>query len=112
MLDSFYAQYLRERTNDFIIENKFGFVTYRYLEDKKSVYIIDIFVMPEYRKDGHAGLMADTIVKEAKAKGITSIVGTVIPNTKNSTISLKVLLGYGMTLESSSNNLIVFRKEI
>jgi len=109
---SLYAEYLKERTTDSIIETEFGFATYRYLDDFKTVYIIDIYVVPDARHEGYASELADQIVAEAKAEGATKLIGTVAPSAKGSTISLKVLLGYGMTLDSSADNCIVMRKDI
>lgn len=110
-MSSLYASYLSERTNDKIIETLEGFVTYRYI-NTKTVYIVDIYTCPECRGAGVASRFADKVVVEAKAKGCTELIGTVVPSAKNSTISLKVLIGYGMTLDSSSQDLIVFKKEI
>ena len=56
--------------------------------------------------------MADEIAKIAKKEGCTKMLGSVVPSAKNSTISLKVLLAYGMTLQSSTNDFIIFEKEI
>ena len=108
---SLYAEYLKEKTSDQIIENEKGFITYRYV-DEKTVYIIDLFILPDFRRDHVASLLADSIVEEAKKKGCTKLLGSVVPSNKNSNTSLKVLLGYGMVLESSSNDFIVFKKEI
>lgn len=109
---SLYAKYILERTNDSIIETDYGFATYRYLDGGMTVYIVDIFVLEDHRKDGWASFMADEIVKEAKEKGAITLIGSVVPSVKNSTTSLRVLLGYGMTLGSATNDLIVFRKDI
>jgi ribosomal protein S18 acetylase RimI-like enzyme len=108
---SLYAEYLKEKTSDQIIENEKGFITYRYV-DEHTVYIIDLFILPEFRRDHIASLLADSIVEEAKKKGCIKLLGSVVPSNKNSTASLKVLLGYGMVLESSSNDFIIFRKGI
>jgi predicted GNAT family acetyltransferase len=107
-----YADYLREKSNDQIIENEHGFASYRYLNDGKSVYIIDIYILSSARKHGSASAMADLIVGEAKKIGCSELLGTVVPSSKNSTDSLRVLLGYGMSLYSSSQDLILFRKDI
>ena len=107
---SFYADYLRERTNDEIIETDKGFATYRYVD--KSVYIIDIYVHPDFRQTKEASTIADNIVEMARKKGCNMLLGSVVPSNKDSTTSLKVLLGYGMSLASSSNDFIVFKKEI
>ena len=109
---SLYAEYLKERTNDQILETSFGFATYRFINDGKSVYIVDIFVMPEERKNGLASALADQIVRVGKAKGCSELLGTVVPTAKGSTASLKVLLGYEMEVQSAAQDLIVFRKDI
>lgn len=111
---SMYASYLMEKTSDLIKETDQGFATYRYLESygQPTVYIVDIFILPDFRKGGWASTIADNIVEEAKSRGCTRLIGSVVPSTKNSTDSLKVLLGYGMLLESASSDFIVFSKEI
>lgn len=109
---SMWANYLREKTSDQIIETDKGFATYRYLMEQKTVYIVDLYVLPDFRKDTVATSIADTIVEEARNKGCNKLLGSVVPSAKNSTTSLRVLLGYGMSLESSSTDFIVFRKDI
>lgn len=109
---SMYGAYLQERSKDCIVETEKGFATYRFINDGKSVYIIDIYVVPAYRKEKVASALADTIMDIAREWGCVEALGTVVPSANNSTASLKVLLGYGMTLKSSSNDLIVFSKEI
>jgi hypothetical protein len=110
---SLYSQYISERSDDKIIEMPGeGFATYRYINGGKSVYIIDIFVTPEARHGKIASGLADIISNEAKERGCKEVLGSVCPSAKGSTTSLKVLLAYGMKLQSSSDNFIVFSKEI
>lgn len=111
-MSSMYSKYIREKTTDHVLETEHGFATYRYLDNNKTVYIIDIYVIPDFRKSTVASTIADNIVKDAKTLGCTKLLGSVVPSNKNSTSSLKVLLAYGMILESSSNDFIVFSKEI
>lgn len=106
-----WANYLREKSNDQILETEKGFATYRYV-DEKTVYIIDLYILPDFRQSHVAVSLADTIVDEARKKGCNKLLGSVVPSAKNSTTSLRVLLGYGMSLESSSTDFIVFKKEI
>ena len=108
---SLYGDYIKEHRGDEIVETADGFATYRFLNDKQ-VYIVDIYVKPEARQTSAASDMADTIVLAAKLRGCTELLGTVVPSAQGSTISLKVLLGYKMTLQSSSNDLIIFKKDI
>lgn len=111
-MESMHAKYIRERTKDLLFESDYGFATYRYLDDGKTVYIVDIFVPKEFRKEGRASVIADLIVSEARLKGCTKLIGSVVPSTNNSTVSMKVLLGYGMSLESAANDFIIFKKDI
>lgn len=109
-----YAQYLMERTGDLIHRHEDGFATFRYLKngDKKSVYIVDIFVVKKARKSGVATLIADLVAAEARLEGCTEMLGTVCPSANGSTVSLKSLLGYGFELMSASNDAIILRKDL
>lgn len=111
-MPSLYAEYIRERTNDKIIEGPSGFATYRYINDGRSCYIIDIYTVKEARQQGAAAALADMIALEAKSKNCDELIGTVVPSTKGATISVKVLLAYGMEVYSAEKDLIVFRKDI
>ena len=109
---SLYAKYLVERTNDKILETNHGFATYRFLLGEKSVYLIDIFVDSDFRNSGKAAQMADEIAALAREQGCTKMLGSVVPSTKGSTASLRVLLTYGMSLKSATNDFIVMEKDI
>lgn len=108
---SLYAEYLQERTEDFILENDKGFVTWRYLNERQ-VYLIDIYVVPEFRRSQVATTLADYVASIAKNTGRTELFGTVVPSAKGSNASLKVLWDYGMILYKAEPNLIVMRKDI
>ena len=110
MHKSNFAKYIKERENKEVIEDEYGFATYLYEND--YVYIEDIYVIPEKRKDKIASKYADAIALEAKELGYNKMLGSVVPSSPNSTISLKVLLGYGFKLLSSQENMIYFIKEI
>ncbi len=105
-----YKDYLEERTDKRMLETEHGFAIYSFTQD--SVYIEDIYVQPDFRQSSAASEMADTIAEVAKQRGIRVMLGSVVPTTKGSTTSLKVLLAYGFKLDSSANNFIVMKKEI
>lgn len=109
---SLYAEYLTERTNDLIIETDTGFATYRYLDDKVTVYIVDIYTVKEARMTGKAFYLMDLIAEESRAVGCKMLMGTVFTNCKGTTVSTKMLLAYGMRIESSLENCIIFKKDI
>ena len=108
---SLYADYISERTNDKIIESPSGFATYRYL-DERTVYIVDIYTVPEMRKKGGASQFANMIADEAREKGCKEMLGTVQLSAKGSATGIKVLLSYGFEPKSASNDVIIFRKEL
>ena len=109
---SLYADYLTEKTSEMIIESDTGFATYRFINEGRSVYIVDIYVTPKARKAKEASSMADKICEIAKDQGCTDLIGTVIPSNKNSSTSLDVLRSFGMEIQSASNDLIIFRKAL
>lgn len=111
---SMYASYVRERLGDEILEREEGFLTYRYLEDmgEKCVYIVDIFVRPDFRKSKVASDMADTVVERAKKEGCKRLLGSVSFDAKNVTDSIKVLFGYGMEFYRGNQAGMFFKKEI
>lgn len=107
-----YGHYIKEFRGDGIVESEHGFATYRYLNDGKTIYIIDIYIVPHARNMHLASEFANQIEAIGKASGATEMFGTVSPSANNSTESLWVLLKYGMRLHSIDQNLIVFRKDI
>lgn len=108
---STFGEYIKEREGKEIIEDERGFATYLFQENG-SCYIESIYVRPDFRKTGVAAEMADKIVEIAKKRGAKELLGSVSPSTKGSTASVRVLLAYGFSLDSSANNFILFRKDI
>ena len=109
---SLYAQFIREASTDSIIENEEGFVTYRYLNDGHSVYMIDVYVIPSARIKGIFLDFVDAIIKEAKEKGCKEILGTISMTNPNRTMIMRGHMAYGMQLDSVANNAIILRKDI
>lgn len=110
-MDSLYAQYLLERTDDKILEDKKGFITWRYVNEKQ-LYIVDIFVKKQFRKKNVASKLADMVCSIGKNLGYTEVLGTVVPSTKGAEDSLKVLQAYGMKLYSADRDIIIFKKDL
>lgn len=109
-MKSLFAEYIEERKGKEIIESDKSFATYYYLKD--GCYIEEIYVKPEFRKSGEASRLADKISEMARSKGYTILYGTVCPSAVGSTDSIKVLLAYGFSVDSSINNLIAFKKDL
>jgi ribosomal protein S18 acetylase RimI-like enzyme len=114
MSSSLYAKYVKERLGDEIIETEYGFATFRYIDkhNSRAVYIVDIYILPEYRNLGEATRLADRIAAIANVSGCNEMIGTVLTSAKTATDSIKVLLAYGMTLKSSTSEALIFVKAI
>lgn len=108
---SLYSEYVTELLGDHVYETEKGFATYRFT-DEKTCWILNIYVRPDFRKQSVASDMADIIMGIAQKRGCTKLLGSVTPSARGSTESLKVLLGYGMTLDSSTGDFILFKKDI
>ena len=108
---SLYSNYLKEKTDISIVEDDKGFATYRFTDDG-AVYIIDIYVLPDFRFAGVASEMADKIAAIGKEKGLSTMYGSINLKTKQSTESLKALLAYGFCLHSTATDFLLLSKEI
>lgn len=108
---SMYADYLMEKAGDGIIETEQGFASYRLMPDAK-IWLMDIYVKPEYRRTRAAISMGDQVMEIGKLKGCTEMIGTSIPSLPRSTPGLKLMLAFGMELKSAMADLIILKKEI
>lgn len=106
---SLYGEYLKERENKDIIESDTGFATYYFVDN--AVYLENIFVTKEARRNGETFVLAGKIIEIAKAKGCTKMYGTVCPTAPQASMSLTQLLNHGFVLDSAANNIVVVRKE-
>ena len=94
-----FGRYIYEREGKQIIEDEHGFATF--LPCGEFMYIEDIYVVPEQRKNGVASRYADEIAKHALQKGYKKLLGSVKVSANGSTNSIKVLLAYGFKLYQS-----------
>ena len=111
MKSSLYAQYLKERTNRGILETEDGFATFEYVNDD-IIYIVDLFVIPEKRKERIASKLADVIVEEAVKAGKKFLLGSVDATAKGAETSMKVLEAYGMKVYKVAEPMIFYIKNI
>jgi GNAT superfamily N-acetyltransferase len=105
-----YATYLEELGAKSLIKNDKGFAIYSFAED--YLYIEEIYILPQYRGKKEFAELSNSLMEIAKQKGCKRLLGSVVPSINNSTRSLAMMISYGAKLVSSSNNFIVFEKEI
>lgn len=108
---SLYAQYIAERAGRGIVETDQGFATFDYISDD-TVYIVDLYVVPEARKSGVASSIADKICEEAIKAGKKFLLGSVDTTAKGAEESIKVLKAYGMQLHKEAKPMLFFAKQI
>lgn len=104
---SHYAQYIKAREGFDIIENAYGFATYKITNDE--CYVRDIFVEKQYRNDGAATRLCDKIKEIARGGGCKWLTGSVVPSAPHSTESMKVVLAYGFQLAACSPDFIILK---
>lgn len=103
-------EYLKERENKNVLEIEDAFCVYQ--EFPEFIYIQDIYVRPEKRKTGVASFLANKVCEQAREKGMKTLIGSVDVTALGATESLKVLLAYGMSVDSIVGNVIYFKKDI
>lgn len=111
---SLYAQYIKERSNREIIETDQGFVTY--VAYKDGLMVEDLYIKPEFRKQGLAIKFVYQVIDIVKANDMKTIYICVAPGIESpyvgATAMCKALLHHGCKLEQSFNNLLILSKEI
>lgn len=108
--ESLFARYKKERENAIVVEDEFGFASAKVVED--GLYIDEIYVIPEKRKEGIASKYADRLEEVAVELDYKKLYGSVCIDANKATDSLKVLLAYGFSLHHLSDNMIYLYKEI
>ena len=107
---SMYAQYLREREGVGVVETSRSMAIY--VINNEECYIRDIFVLPEFRNKHESYKIADLVAEIGRKSNCKILTGSVVPTMANSNKSIKMLMGYGMKLHSSRENLIFFSKDL
>jgi len=110
-MSSLYSQYIKERCGRGILESEDGFATFDYVTDE-IVYIIDLYVVPEKRRNHYAAFLADKIVEQAVKDGKKFLLGSVDQTAKGAEDSQKVLEAYGMRLYKTAAPMLFYVKEI
>lgn len=108
---SLYGKYIAERSGMGIVETDDGFATFLYPAED-TVYIVDLYVVPDKRKGGSASQMADAICEEALKVGKKYLLGSVDSGLSTAETSIKVLEAYGMKVHAVTDPMIFYRKRI
>ena len=112
MKKSLYGQYIAEREGNIILETEFGFATCQIEEN--SIYLMDMYVVPEKRQTGVGRDFLNKAAELAKEHNKSIITTSVCYNTNNPETSMLAILSCGFKFFNvkESDNMIYFYKEI
>lgn len=69
-----YAEYIKEREDANIEYNDYGFMSYK--EDSDGIFIIDVYIVPEKRKQGMSNELLKEVTKKTGTKKYYTSVDT------------------------------------
>lgn len=107
-----YAEYILERENSHYYENDFGFVTYK--EENTSVYLMDMYIKPEFRKKGNGRQFVQYVENIAREWNKTSVITSISLEGKGIEASTQAILfcGFKFYNINENNSLIYFIKGV
>lgn len=104
-------EYFKELKGLDIFEEEHGFILYRI--QPPYLYIHDMYIKPEMRQTGVARDMADRLCAAAKDHlQCTHLMADIQPSNRTATLSMKVLIAYGMEIVEANHDEIILTKEI
>lgn len=107
--DTLYFKYIQERDQAEIIENDFGFVTFKIVN--KECFILNMYVLPEYRRSGNFSCMIKLLGEKALQEGCEFISGNIqmYDSGKNKTLSAALSVGFEI-VASDINTICIIKK--
>lgn len=102
--------YVREREGAAFYITDYGFI--KYVIDKDTIYMQEIYVAPEHRHGNLSGEMANELINWAKTRGCKKMLGSCVPSTNNAHKSMVLMIAFGMKLHMAMADKIFFIKEI
>jgi len=97
-----YADYILERENSHYYETDYGFVTYR--EEDNHIYLVDMYIKPEYRKKGNGRQFVQYVENIAKEWNKPSVITSVSLEAKGAETSTQAILFCGFKFYSVNEN--------
>lgn len=109
---SHYANYIKEKDGIETIETPVGFITYKFLDDGKTVYIFDCYIKPKSRGQGHCWKFVNIVECKAKEKGYTTNLTSVQLSIPKASRNILTYMGYGYEIISAKDGIVYLSKEI
>ena len=109
---SLLASYARERFGcDTEIDPGRGFATWKMI-DATGVYLVDIYVGPDFRRSGVAAKLTDRVAAMAHKLGATRMIGSVETKSATATEAMKAILAYGFKITHVDGSMIYLVKDL
>lgn len=113
-MKSLWAQYVEELLGGQrkFIECEWGFASYSFpiMHPPTSIMIHDMFILPEYRKQGRGGDLFNKVCEIGKENGKTNVLAEVELASEVALESLKAQLAVGLVPIAAENGKILTRK--
>lgn len=106
-----YKQYLIEREDKHLVSLEGGFATYKQV-DQNSVWLVDIFVVKELRRNGVATKLSEMVAEKAKELGCNTLIGSVDITANGVTQSMQAILSDGFKFSHGQGNMLFFTKAL
>lgn len=107
-----WADYIKETFGKEMLQNEYGFATFYIVPETTVCYLEDIYVAPEFRRAEFGSELEDAVIKWAKERYCTEIMGSVNLNIATPERSMNVLLSRGYKLTSATPTMLYFRKQL
>ncbi len=98
--DDMWRAYLKERIDAEVYQTDYGFVCYTDHPETDSLYIRDVYVVPEFRKDPRTILGITEIFNRARELGRKMVTGFIASENKTYQRSLKNQLNFGFKIRA------------
>ena len=110
-MTSMYKKYIENQVlNRFVHETDKGFITYNV--NGKECQLEEIYVSPEYRRQGIAKELRDFASQDGKERGCEYIKGSIVIGTNMAEESCIAMLKYGYKFWYTDGILIYFKKNL
>jgi GNAT superfamily N-acetyltransferase len=105
-----WEKYFAELFGREVYKTEHGFISYEITG--AYCYIADMYILPEYRKQGAAKFIADGLAVLAREKGCKFFLTSVHSKVKGAETSLLAQLHYGFKIKALEGERITLHKEI
>ncbi len=93
---NYYRQYKLEHEGVQLMESKKGYVVYKFDYENKTACVLEVYVNPRYRAQGHAQFLMGSVRQRAERAGLQRMITTVDPSDSGAPITHRMLIQTGM----------------